>query len=329
MVPCSHPLHRLEPLFPACDYITGHRFEVARCGGCGFIVTVPQPGADAMSTYYPEGYYGTQTANRFPAPVEWLQRRLYRRRAKWVQRFNLNRVGRVLDVGCGRGLLLREFQRQGWEVQGTELSEPAARYAVATLKLPVQIGSLEQLHFPSERFDAVVMWHVLEHVSDPRVILAEVHRVLRPGGMFMVGVPNFGSPEARMCRNKWLHLDVPRHLTHFTHASLREALARAGFTVRDACSFSPEYDCFSFVQSLLNRLGVRHNLLLGLLRRKGAGVLREEHSGALHLLATVLLSPLLGMLSVPVTTVAGLVGHGATITLLAVKNDDGPDDTNK
>ncbi len=319
MVACSHPPHGLEPLFSACDYITGHRFEIARCRGCGFTVTAPQPSGEAMGAYYPAGYYGAETADRFPAPVEWLQRRLYHRRALWVERFNQNRAGRVLDVGCGRGLLLRAFQRQGWEVQGTELSEPAARYASGTLKLPVRIGSLEELRFPSDHFDAVVMWHVLEHVSDPRVVLAEVHRVLRPGGVFMVGVPNFGSPEARLCRNKWLHLDVPRHLTHFTRDSLRGALAQAGFTVRASCSFSPEYDCFSFVQSLLNRFGVRHNLLLNMLRTRGAHVLPRGRSGPLHVLATVLLGLPLGVLSVPVTTVAGLAGQGATITLLALK----------
>ena len=225
----------------------------------------------------------------------------------------------MLDIGCGRGLLLREFQVRGWEVQGTELSEPAARFARELLGLPVQIGLVEELNYPDAGFDAVVLWHVLEHVSDPGVMLAEIRRLLRPGGVLLVGVPNLASWEARLARDKWFHLDVPRHLTHLTGDSLRRALARAGFEVCAVSGFAPEYDCFSFVQSLLNRAGVRQNLLYNMLRGRGAKVLAEGSHGALHALATLALGPCFGLLSLPATTLAGLLGSGATITVIARK----------
>src|SRR5439155_7947567 len=101
----------------------------------------------------------------------------------------------------------------------------------------------------------------------------EVNRVLRPGGIFLVGVPNFGSFEARTCEDKSFHLDVPRHLIQFTPGSLREALVGAGFTISETSFFAPEYDCFSFVQSALNNCGLRPNLLYNLLRGQGAKVL--------------------------------------------------------
>ena len=272
-----------------------------------------------MPQYYPPAYYGALTGPRFPKVIEQLQNALYAHRVRRMEQLNGGRTGRVLDIGCGRGFLLRAFQRRGWEVQGTELSEGAAQYARVQLQLPVQTGSLEELRLAGDQFDAAVMWHVMEHVPNPRAIVVEVHRLLKPGGIFMVAVPDFGSPEARLARDKWFHLDVPRHVTHFTHETLRDALTAAGFQVRHRAGLAPEYDCFSFVQSALNRLGLRHNLLYHVLRARGAKVLPDGERSWLQVLLTFLLAPLLGVVSVPVTLLAGLLGRGATITLCAQK----------
>ena len=104
------------------------------------------------------------------------------------------------------------------------------------------------------------MWHVLEHWPDPREPLRAAARLLRPGGVFMVGVPNFASPEARTARDKWFHLDVPRHLVHLTPRWLRDELAGIGFEPRRISYLAPEFDGFSFIQSALNLLGLPHNL---------------------------------------------------------------------
>jgi SAM-dependent methyltransferase len=164
----------------------------------------------------------------------------------------------------------------------------------------------------------VTLWHVLEHVSDPRPTLAEVARILRPGGIFLVGVPNFGSPEARLTKAGWFHLDVPRHLSHHTLASLKTALAAAGLRPVRASFFAPEYDPFSFIQSLLNGLGVRHNLLYNLLRGQRAKVLAGNRYWG-SLCATVLLTLPLGLLSVPMTLLLGACGKGSAITVIAEK----------
>src|SRR5206468_4159142 len=130
---------------------------------------------------------------RFPALVELLQRFLYGRRVSRVERLNEGRKGRVLDIGCGPGLLLRQFQKAGWGVQGTELSASASAHARETLRLPVHTGDLASAHFADHHFDSVILWHVLEHVPQPEDLLAEVARILRPGGILLAGVPSFGS----------------------------------------------------------------------------------------------------------------------------------------
>ncbi len=316
MQSCPHPAAGAETIFPAFDYISGETFQVARCRQCGQVVTLPVP-AD-IGRYYPAGYYGDKQGRRFPAMMEWLQEKLYAWRSGQVLRRLKRKNAKVLDVGCGRGLLLRAFQRNGCDVTGTEFSDGACRFAREVLKLPVRVGLLLELNFPDNSFDVVVMWHVLEHVSDPRPTLAEVSRILRPGGLFLVAVPNFGSPEARLTKAGWFHLDSPRHLSHHTHASLSKILGEAGLSPAWVSSLAPEYDNFSFVQSLLNWLGVRPNLLYNWLRGQRAKVIDgKRHLGSI--VGTGLLAPVLGAISLPVTLLLAFLGRGATLTITAVK----------
>lgn len=317
---CAHPAHQLITLFAARDFITGHDFTVAHCDQCGFDVTTPQPGAQDMAAYYPSGYYGATEDRRFPDIIEKLQNALYTLRVREVEAVANKEPGRVLDVGCGRGVLLQEFRRRGWEVQGTELSEQAASYARNTFNIPVEIGSLETLQFPPNHFDAVTLWHVLEHVGNPRALLAEINRILKPDGVLLVAVPNFGSLEARVAKDKWFHLDVPRHVTHFSQATLESALNDGGFDVRHTSGFAPEYDFFSFIQSVLNLCKLRHNLLYDIVRGKQAKVLSGEPTPWWQVAASLVLGAILAILSVPATLLAGFTGQGGTISILAVKS---------
>lgn len=321
MQSCPHPAADAETLFPAFDYISGETFQVARCRRCAQVVTLPVP-AD-IGRYYPSGYYGDKQGRRFPAVMEWLQEKLYAWRSGQVLRRLKQKNARVLDIGCGRGLLLRAFQQNGCAVTGTEFSDSACRFAREVLKLPVRVGVLEQLKFPDRSFDVVVMWHVLEHLSDPRPTLAEVSRILRPGGLFLVAVPNFGSPEARLTKAGWFHLDCPRHLSHHTSASLAKILEEAGLTPAWVSSLAPEYDNFSFMQSLLNWLGVRPNLLYNWLRGQSAKVIDGKRNTG-SIIATVLLTPVLGVISVPATLLLALFGRGATLTITAIKQSAAP-----
>jgi 2-polyprenyl-3-methyl-5-hydroxy-6-metoxy-1,4-benzoquinol methylase len=317
---CAHPANRSTALFPARDFITGRDFTVAHCDECGFDVTTPQPAAEEMAAYYPSGYYGAAEDRRFPHFVETLQNALYTLRIREVEAVANSGPGCVLDVGCGRGVLLEEFRRRGWEVQGTELSEQAASYARQTLNIPVEIGSLETLHFPANHFDAITLWHVLEHVANPRALLVEINRILKPDGVLLVAVPNFGSFEARVAKDKWFHLDVPRHVTHFSQATLEDALNESGFDIRHTSGFAPEYDFFSFIQSALNLCGLRHNLLYDIVRGKQAKVLSGEPAPLWQVAASLVLGAFLGVFSVPATLLAGFTGQGGTISILAVKS---------
>lgn len=270
---CDCQTGEVTLLFAARDYISGERFQIQQCGNCGLAFTEPVP--QDWARYYPALYYGDPRTNRFPAPVEWLQNRLYASRARKLEKLAGARPGRVLDIGCGRGHLLRAFQLRGWEVTGTEMSESAAAYARQHLKLPVRIGNIAEMDLAAGGFDVVIMWHVLEHFERVGDALREVHRLLRPGGVFFVAVPNFGSLEARAAQDKWFHLDVPRHLTHFTEPTLMRLLERSGFRIETVSNRSLEYDFFSAAQSFLNRSGLPMNWLYSVLRGSGVKSLTQ------------------------------------------------------
>ena len=294
-------------LFRAHDYITRDEFQIVQCSSCGLAFTEPVPQGLEWRRYYPDSYYGDAQANRFPRIVEWLQNRLYASRARKVERL-ANGPGRVLDIGCGRGFLLRSFQRRGWDVAGTEMSESAAAYARQKLDLPVHVGKFEEVKLPENSFDAVVMWHVLEHFERVDNALREVNRVLKPGGIFLVAVPNFGSLEARLARDKWFHLDVPRHLTHFTSGALARCLVRNRFQVETGSVRSLEYDFFSAMQSFLNRIGLRHNWFYNFLRKPFA------ERGAAQAFAHLVCAPIAGVVGcVP------LLAGGSTLIVYARK----------
>jgi SAM-dependent methyltransferase/4-amino-4-deoxy-L-arabinose transferase-like glycosyltransferase len=262
-------------LFTARDYITGSLFEIDRCHACGLVRTVPQPPSSQLGRYYPPGYYGLN--QRYPRPLEWLLERLYAARARAFSSAAGGGPGRVVDIGCGRGQLLNQLRALGWKTTGTELSEESARYARDVLGLDVRVGEIQELSLEGS-YDLVIMWHVLEHVRDPGRALQEVARILAPGGVVVVAVPNFSSWEARLGRSGWFHLDVPRHLNHFTPSSLAGLLGQAQLEGFESHFLAVEYDSFSFAQTLLNVLGFRHNLVYDVLRSRGAKLLSDRSS---------------------------------------------------
>lgn len=317
---CRHPASQQEQLFSAQDYISGDRFVVQRCAACNLVRTTPSLSLDQMSRYYPQGYYGD--SQRYNVFLERMLNFLYSSRTRKLEGVHGAGPGDVLDIGCGRGQLLNHLRLRGWKALGTELSDDSARYARTVLHLDVRTANISDLHLPGCTFDAIILWHVLEHITVPGVLLGEVARLLRPGGTVLVAVPNFGSLEARLAGPRWFHLDVPRHATHHTVRSLRAMLRAAELHPCATTYFAIEYDFFSFVQTTLNMLGLRHNLLYNLLRSSGAKVFPQQqwvHSRRFHTFLTLLLTPPLGIMSLIWVPLVALIGQGATVTVYAKK----------
>ncbi|MEA2647489.1 MAG: hypothetical protein QOE92_2572 [Chloroflexota bacterium] len=225
----------------------------------------------------------------------------------------------MLDIGCGRGYLLTELRNRGWEVVGTELSDETASYARHVRGIDVRVGPLDEIDF-GQPFDAVVMWHALEHFPDPDLVLGFVKRALRLGGTLLLGVPNFASWEAGIFREHWFSLDVPRHLVHLAEGSLRPILSRHGLAIDDIGYYSAEYDHFSFAQSALNRLGLPFNGLFHGLRARSAASGFPVPSKAARLLAMLMAAPFT-LLSLPWTVAGALAHRGASLTIFCTRTE--------
>ncbi len=146
--------------------------------------------------------------------------------------------GKLLDVGCGNGYFLNLMKKLGWEVIGIEPDAQAAKMAQDCFGIPVKVGLLEELGFPSNYADVITMKHVIEHVIDPLVILGECLRVLKDGGNLVVTSPNIESMGSLYFNRNWHHLDPPRHLHLFTVQTLRRCIESVGLRIKEVRTVS-------------------------------------------------------------------------------------------
>jgi 2-polyprenyl-3-methyl-5-hydroxy-6-metoxy-1,4-benzoquinol methylase len=137
-------------------------------------------------------------------------------------------AGRLLEVGCGSGAMLKGMANLGWHVEGIDF-DPAAVQNCRRKELEVHLGTLEEFRYPENHFDAITMSHLIEHVYDPLALLQECSRILKAGGRLSLVTPNLKSMGHRLYRSSWFHLDPPRHLHLFTADSLSGLLQKAGF----------------------------------------------------------------------------------------------------
>lgn len=272
--PCRTPCDRcgalaVFPLFDNPDYLSGEVFRVVRCANCGLARTACPPEDAAMGQYYGAAYYG-EKGRRFLPLMEWAVGRFRDARARAVRRFHRgDRPGAVLDVGCGRGLMLIGLKRQGWRCAGTERSEELAALLGAEYDIPIYTDPhLYESHLTPESFDVITLWHSLEHMRHPAKTIAEVARLLKPGGVVIVEVPNLASWQARIGRGRWFHLDTPRHLYHFSAETLRDVLAEHGLQPVGESTLSWEQGFYGMWQTLLNRVTTEPNVLYTLLKKK-------------------------------------------------------------
>lgn len=249
--------------------IEGCASRLVVCPCCGLGRLDPLPSDDELTSFYPDAYYG-DPGIKFQPLVEALVRAVGARHIRFLSR-GVPSGGQVLDVGCGRGVLLAELADRGFEVHGVERSAAAAAGADPRARIRIASDLAEVAH-PADSFDAVLIWHVLEHLRDPVASVREIHRILRPGGKLVVAVPNFSSLQARWAGAAWFHLDLPRHVFHFSLAALRRLLVQSGFACESEHHFSLRQNPFGWIQSSLNRRpDLPRNGLYTLLHRRSPG----------------------------------------------------------
>lgn len=239
--------------------------RVVQCAACGLIYMDPRPDAASLSAAYADvsdDEYARESSSRSINAY-----------------FSLNTIGRfvpegaLLDVGCATGYFLNAA-RLRYSVRGVELSRDAVRFARESLGLDVLQGTLADARFPDASFDVVTLNDVIEHVADPRALLEEIHRVLKPNGLLYIVTPDIGSLTAQLLRTRWWGLR-PAHIFYFSRPTLQALLRKTGFEPVHTRYYGRVFRCAywlsrlrnysqSFVRSIgrwIDWLGIEHKLV--------------------------------------------------------------------
>lgn len=276
------------------DPQTRETFAIQGCTTCGLGHTQPQP---ANLTNYYRDYHGGRHGKTASYCAS--------RRVRLLKRATANRAGRLLDVGCGDGTFLLAAQAAGWTVAGTEMNPQPARDAGLDV-----FSDLTQAASQGT-FDAITLWHTFEHMTDPRRTLNDLRALMAPDGVLIVAVPDAGGLQARIFGRNWFHLDVPRHLFHFTRAALLTMLQAEGFAPSHEWHQEFEYDLLGWSQSALNALGLKQNLFFDLLRGY------RPDASALTCGFSLLAGAALTGISVPLVPLGTLARRGGTLIVAA------------
>jgi SAM-dependent methyltransferase len=233
-IACGHAV--AIPQFTATDRLYGttqQRFQVVACANCGLLRLAPLPDPGELTAYYPNNYWFASDGSAAGRLEETWRRLVLRDHVRFVSRAvrDAGVRGPLLDVGCGGGLFLGMMRGRGVPGMGLDSSREAALVAWREQGVPVVCGNLEQCPIAEGTFAAVSMFHVLEHLRDPRAYLEAARRLLRPGGRLIVQVPNAACWQFRLLGRRWNGLDVPRHLVNFRARDLAALLEATGFHV--------------------------------------------------------------------------------------------------
>ncbi|MGB8009381.1 MAG: methyltransferase domain-containing protein [Terriglobales bacterium] len=226
--------------------------SIVQCD-CGLVITSPRPTVNEIGDHYPPTYYSytpttpsiarqvvdkvKESKGGYPTKDGFFARALWRSSAAILQNlflFYLPYQGeRLLEIGCGSGSNLRWAKEHGWHVYGLELGERTVAEARRQGFTNVRCGNIEDVDFPPDFFDAVLLNHTLEHLYSPTATITRSYQVLRTNGTLLVTVPKFDSWPRYASGKFWANLDLPRHLHNFTQPVLVKLIRDAGLTIRE------------------------------------------------------------------------------------------------
>ena len=216
------------------DYtVSGEKFTIAECSSCRLRFTKDAPGAATIAPYYKSENYisHTDTAKGIVNRVYHLVRKttLVQKR-KLIEKATAIKSGNILDVGSGTGAFPNEMKKNGWKTTALEPEADARKLAWDLYNLELT-DSTQLYQLPGDHFDAITLWHVLEHVHDVAGYVQQLKRVLKNDGRIFIAVPNYTSIDATIYKEYWAAYDVPRHLYHFSPKALNALVKQHGFTI--------------------------------------------------------------------------------------------------
>lgn len=210
-------------------------FEIYHCSNCQARFTQNPPAESGIGQYYKSEDYISHTDTS-----KGLIYRLYR----FVRNYSLNQKrkliekatglnnGSLVDVGSGTGHFVAAMQKDGWQVTGLEPDEGAREVAMKQHSIRLQPVT-ELFNLSENKFNAITLWHVLEHVHELKKYILTFKELLADKGRLFIAVPNYNSYDANVYQEYWAAYDVPRHLYHFTPVTMQWLMKEFGLTIVD------------------------------------------------------------------------------------------------
>ena len=213
--------------------ISGESFTIAVCQDCSFKFTQEIPSEDEMGAYYQSDRYisHTETKKGTIARIYHKVRNItLKQKVNLVVKYTSKIVGHHLDIGAGTGAFVHAMEKSGWNSIGVE-PDASARKRANELYLASIYPMNELENFSDASYTALTMWHVLEHVHNLHDMIQKAHKLLDIDGKLFIAVPNHQSFDARFYGSYWAAYDLPRHLYHFSPATMKLLLEKHGLTI--------------------------------------------------------------------------------------------------
>jgi 2-polyprenyl-3-methyl-5-hydroxy-6-metoxy-1,4-benzoquinol methylase len=220
-----------SPFLSCADHTVSHeQFEIVACNSCGFKFTNPRPNNEDLASYYQSEDYISHS-NTKKGIISQLYHKVRKRTLKQKLQLVSKHVSRgtILDYGCGTGAFVNECWQNNWKAFGLEPDAGARKLAFESgLNVSATKEVLDQ-KTPDLKFNAITLWHVLEHVTDLDETLKYFKVKLNREGVVIIAVPNHTSYDAQLYKEHWAAYDVPRHLYHFEPKTIQALMSNYGF----------------------------------------------------------------------------------------------------
>ena len=221
----------IHKVISAKDYtVSGEDFDIWECKNCTQRFTQNIPGEDNIGRYYRSEEYisHSDTKKGFVNNLyHSVRKRTLQQKRRLIESHTGKKTGTILDVGAGTGAFLNTMKNAGWNCSGIEPDETARKNARELYNLDLKEAK-ELFTLPSKSFDAITLWHVLEHVHRLHTYVEQLKNLLAVNGKLFIAVPNYTSADAKMYGEFWAAYDVPRHLYHFSPKSMEILLNAHG-----------------------------------------------------------------------------------------------------
>lgn len=220
-------------VLPGTDAGIRGSYDVVDCQACGFRFVHPTPTADELSHHYASAFarsYGNYVQARE------LKKQHFRYQLERVSDRLPGPGACMLDVGCAAGFLLEVAQGRGWDVHGVELEAKARDAASPKVRERIHIGRLDEVDFGRDQrpFDLITAFDLIEHVGDPRAMLAQCRDLLAASGRLLVQIPCIDSLGARLMGRRWFHYSAPSHLSYFSGQTFSRLAEPLGFELLES-----------------------------------------------------------------------------------------------